>query len=141
MSRTWLLAVAVSALAGCGHAEAQPVHFDLDQPFTLGGGQEATIRGENLLVRFTDVLEDSRCPKAVECFWTGQARVAVDVQPDGGEPTTVQFNTNPAPGQNVQVATVNGYAVALRALDPFPQTPDESIELEDYRVTLLVAKG
>jgi hypothetical protein len=141
MSRTWLLAVAVLALAGCGHAEAQPVHFDLDQPFTLGGGQEATLNGEDLRLRFTEVLEDSRCPKAVECFWTGEARVSVDVQPDGGESTTVQFNTNPAPGQSVQLVTADGYTVALESLEPYPETPGESPDLEDYRVTLSVAKG
>ena len=52
-------------------AEAEPVEFGLDQEFTLSGGQEAAITGENLRLRFTDVVEDSRCPMRVECFWTG----------------------------------------------------------------------
>jgi hypothetical protein len=144
-SRTWVFAlVSALAVAGCtsGHvAEAQPVQFTLNQPFVLEGGQEATLTGDSLRLRFSDLLEDSRCPKAVECFWTGQARIGVTAQPVGQEPTRLEFNTNPAPGQNVQLATVDGYTVTFQSLDPYPETPDESPDLEDYRATLSVGKG
>jgi hypothetical protein len=76
----------------------------------------------------------------VECFWTGQARIAIAVQPEGSGPTTIEFNTNPAPGQTVKVADVGQYAIELQSLDPYPQTPDDPIALEDYRVTLVVRK-
>ncbi|MCW2514665.1 MAG: hypothetical protein JWR11_3707 [Mycobacterium sp.] len=144
MIRSWLPVLALGlALAGCrmDHAAAGPVTFDLDQPFALGGGQEASINGADLRVRFTDVLEDSRCPKQVECFWTGQARMAIVVQPAGDSPTTLEFNTNPAPGQAVSTVQVGGYTITLRSLDPYPQTPDDATSLEDYRATLSVTKG
>ena len=145
MCRGWVFALAVVlAIAGCTSsrvADPHPAQFTLDRPFILEGGQEGSLDGENLRLRFSEVLEDSRCPKAVECFWTGQARISVTVQPEGQEPTTVAFNTNPAPGQNVQLVTVDGYAVALQSLDPYPETPDESPDLEDYRATLSVAKA
>jgi hypothetical protein len=141
VSRTWPFAVTLMlTLVGCGtdrEAAAGPLEFDVNQAFPLGGGQEATITGENLLVRFSDVLEDSRCPKAVECFWTGEARIVIRVE-DHGEPTTVEFNTNPAPGQNVQLSTVGAHTVALWSLDPYPQSPDQVLKLTDYRATLLV---
>ena len=103
MNRLWLVLVVLAIGAGglplSREARADPVQSSLDQAFTLRGGQQAVISGENLRLRFTEVLEDSRCPKQVECFWTGQARIAVLVQQGHGEPTTVEFNTNPAPGQ------------------------------------------
>lgn len=143
MSRTTIFGVALLlTLTGCGaehQADAGPPEFDVNEVFPLGGGQEATIKGENLVLRFSDVLEDSRCPKAVECFWTGQARIVVRVE-DHGDPTTVEFNTNPAPGQNVQKAAVGAHTVALWSLDPYRQTPDQVLELADYRATLLVQK-
>ena len=135
-----LLALA-TALVGCHtrQADAAPAEYNLDEVFTLGGGQQASIRGENLSLRFTDVLEDSRCPTAVDCVWTGQARIAVEVQPQGSAPTATEFNTNAAPGQNLQTTTVGAYTIELQSLDPYPETT-EPIAFEDYLATLLVTK-
>jgi hypothetical protein len=145
VNKVWLVPLVLGmALVGCQssqRADADPLEFTLDKEFSLGVGQEATISGENLRLSFAEVLEDSRCPMQVECFWTGQARIAILVEPDGRDATTVDFNTNPAPGQNVQTTQVGGYTIALLSLDPYPQTPDESIALEEYRATLTVRKA
>ena len=135
-----LLAVA-TALVGCQslQADAAPAEYNLNEVFALGGGQQASIRGENLSLRFTDVLEDSRCPTAVDCVWTGQARIAVEVQPQGSAPTTTEFNTNTAPGQTMQKASFGEYTIELQSLDPYPQTP-EPIAFEEYRAALLVTR-
>jgi hypothetical protein len=141
---TWPLAALLGlALISCHvdeQARADVPEFGLNEAFTLGGGQEGLIPSENLRLRFTDVLEDSRCPTQVECFWTGQARISIAVQPEGGGSTTVEFNTNPAPGQTVEEATVGRYSVELQSLDPYPQTPEDPISFEDYRATLVVRK-
>ncbi|OBA99838.1 hypothetical protein A5662_01295 [Mycobacteriaceae bacterium 1482268.1] len=141
--KRWLTAAVVTgALVSCQlgrEAGADPVSFTLGQQFTLSGGQEA-VSGENLRVRFTDVLEDSRCPLRVECFWTGQARVAVVVQSPENPSTTVEFNTNPASGQNKQTVRADGYTISLKTLEPYPQTPDDPISFEDYRAELLVQR-
>lgn len=132
----FLLALA-TALVGCQsrQAVAAPAEYNLNEMFALGGGQQASIRGENLGLRFTDVLEDSRCPTAVDCVWMGQARIAVEVQPRGTEPTTTEFTVNA--GQATPTANVGRYTIELQALDPYPQTP-EPIAFEEYRVALLV---
>jgi hypothetical protein len=110
----------------------------LNQEFVLQGEQQAVVGAADLRLRFTGVAEDSRCPTKVECFWTGQARIVIAVQSGRSEPTDVEFNTNPAPGQNRQTVPVGDYVVELKSLDPYPETPDESIPLADYRATLLV---
>ncbi len=146
-STLWIVfAALVFALAGCqSHpAQADPIESGLDQEFVLHGGQAATIRGTDLRLRFTDVLEDSRCPTQVECFWTGQARISVVAEQGQAAPTTIEFNTNPAPGQNKQVVQVGDhseYTVELKSLDPYPQTPDDSPALTAYSATLLVRKS
>ena len=53
----------------------------------------------------------------------------------------MDFNTNPSPGQNVQTAEVDDYTILLKSLDPYPQTPDASTPLGEYRATLSVRKG
>ena len=120
-------------------ARADVPGFSLDEAFTLAGGQDGLIPSEKLRLRFAEVLEDSHCPTQVDCFWTGQARIAIAVQPEGSGPTMIEFNTNSAPGQTVKVREVGPYSVELQSLDPYPQTPD-AIAFEDYRVTLVVRK-
>jgi hypothetical protein len=141
---TWPFVVLLgSALTGCHvdePARADVPEFSLNEPFTLSGGQEGLIPSEKLQLRFTDVLEDSRCPMQVECFWTGQARIAISVQPEESGSTNVQFNTNPAPGQTVKVVAVGPYSIELQSLDPYPQTPANPIRFEDYRATLVLQK-
>jgi len=139
--KAWAPALAAVTLlaAGCQAASAGPLVYGLDQDFTLGGGQEASVDG--LHVRFSDVLEDSRCPARVACFWTGQARLTVVAQAGDDPATTVEFNTNPAPGQGVSSGRVGDYTIAMHSLEPYPQTPEDATPLEDYRLTLSVAKG
>jgi hypothetical protein len=141
---TWPFAALLGlALISCHidePARADVPEFGLNEAFTLGGGQDALIPGENLRLRFTDVLEDSRCPTQVECFWTGQARITIAVQPEGDGSTTVEFNTNPAPGQTVNEATVGRYSVDLQSLDPYPQRPEDPVLFKGYRATLVVRK-
>jgi hypothetical protein len=140
----WLsVAVLAVALVGCQisrEADADPVEFALGKEFTLGGGQEAVFTGDDLRVRFSELLEDSRCPTEVECFWTGQARVAIVVQPTEHPSATAYFNTNPAPGENLQRTRVDDYTISLKSLDPYPSTPDDPTSFEDYRATLLVER-
>ena len=136
-----LSVLACLALTGCQTAQADPMEFRVGEPFVLGGSQAATIAGGGLSVRFTEVLEDSRCPTRVECFWTGQARIVIVAEPAGGPPKSVEFNTNPAPGLTVQTAQVGDYVITLDALDPYPQTPDDAPAIEDYRATLTVSAG
>jgi hypothetical protein len=99
-----LLGLALMSCRANEPARADVPEFTLNQAFTLAGGQEGLIPSEKLRLRFAEVLEDSRCPTQVDCFWTGQARIAISVHPDGSSATDVDFNTNPAPGQTVKVA-------------------------------------
>ena len=144
MTRVWIvIATLVLVVAGCqSHAaQADPIEAGLDQDFLLQGGQEVTIRGADLRLQFTDVLEDSRCPTDVECFWTGQARITIEAVPGQGAPASLEFNTNPAPGQGKLTNDVGGYTIELKKLDPYPKTPDDSLALTDYSATLLVHKS
>ena len=138
-----LCLMATLVATGCRTAPAappEPAQAQLGEAFTLAGGQGTAVSGENLTLEFDQVLEDSRCPKQVECFWTGQALLTVLVQREGQAPVPVEFNTNPAPGQNKQQANVGAYTIRLISLDPYPETP-ATIPLDDYRAVMLVNKN
>jgi hypothetical protein len=76
----------------------------------------------------------------VQCFWTGQARIALLAVQDG-YPSTLEFNTNPAPGENRQSIPLGEYRIELWSLDPYPERPEQSIPLEKYRVSLVVLRN
>ncbi|MFZ0834764.1 MAG: hypothetical protein WAM92_17170 [Mycobacterium sp.] len=68
--------MATLAAAGCQAAPAAPpapAQVELGEAFTLAAGRSANIVGEPLTPEFDQVLEDSRCPRQVNCSWTGQA--------------------------------------------------------------------
>jgi len=137
----FLVVPGVALAVACTPGQAQPdtATAQLGHEFVLAGGQDAMVDGAGLRLKFERVLDDSRCPKRVSCVWTGAARIAVVVTPDGQQPTTLEFDTNPAPGQTHLTDTVGGYIVELRSLDPYPETPG-TIALTDYRATMLVAR-
>jgi hypothetical protein len=142
LHRVLLFLTAILVVSGCQTAHAAPLdpaQVALGEAFTLGVGQEAAITAEPLRLKFDQVLADSRCPRRVNCFWTGEARLTVLIELEGREPASVEFNTNPAPGQNKQEAKTGPYTIRLPALDPYPETP-ATIPVSDYRAVLLVVK-
>ncbi len=134
-----LLALA-TALVGCQsrQATAAPAEFNLNEVFALGGGQQASIRGENLGLRFTDVLEDSRCPTAVDCVWIGQAASPFSWR---ARTRRRQWNSTPTPPlartgrPPPRARTSFGFSRLIRI-----HRHPNSIALEDYLVTLSVQK-
>lgn len=126
--------------------------FALGQDFALKYGEEGTLQGEGLKVRFADVLSDSRCPSRVEpdpgsassasiCLYAGYARISVDLSKPGEEPAAVEINTRSSDSEQYgpQEAEYLDYTVRLVRLDPYPQaraaTPDE-----EYAATLRVTR-
>ena len=121
-------------------APPSPSSAPLGEPFTLRADQETTIDDSDLTLKFEAVLEDSRCPTNVECFWTGQARILITAQEGDQDPVALEFNTNPAPGQTVDTLTVNDYTIQLEEVVPYPEDPDTPIPFSDYQVTVIVTR-
>lgn len=93
-------------------------------------GEEVTIKGAGISLKFSDVNSDSRCPIDVICIWAGNAGVVLQIR--GLEsPEQVVVNTTTEPGS----VTISGYVIALTRLDPYPHST-RRIEKKDYAATL-----
>ena len=107
----------------------------LNRKFTLKVGQEALIRPGGLRVRFSAVLEDSRCPEGVNCIWAGNARIAAGLSGAGGKPASVELNSDVEPRQQ----TYMSYEVKLLDLSPRPKE-GETVDKKSYVATLIVKR-
>ncbi|MBI4296497.1 MAG: hypothetical protein HY667_05220 [Chloroflexi bacterium] len=124
-----LLAVGCAVRGPKGQAE-------LGQEISLSLGQNIAIEGENLAIRFDEIIEDSRCPKKVVCIWEG--RVSVLVRIAGGASPYEMVLTQPGLSDEQAKATYLAYQFAYR-VRPYPEA-GKRITRDQYRLLLTVNK-
>lgn len=58
--------------------------YNLNDEFTLKFNKSAliNIEGNKYEIKFTELVEDSRCPPGSNCFWAGQVAVKINVNND-----------------------------------------------------------
>ena len=112
------------------------VKADLGQEFSLSIGQTATIEGENLQIRFEEVVEDSRCPTGATCVWEGRVSLTVEITENDSPYRMVLIQ----PGLTDQYTreTYQGYQLTFK-VEPYPEV-DQEIAPGEYRLLLTVSK-
>ena len=120
---------------------ATELTMNLNEPFALPAGESVQVTGSDLVLTFSHVVEDSRCPTMVSCFWAGRAVVEIEVQEGAAALQTITFDTNPAPTELRDTVTVSGYTIHLQSLDPYPEHPDNPIPFEAYTATLIMSEA
>ena len=109
----------------------------LGEEFELKINQQAVIEGEGLTVGFESVLEDSRCPKGVDCIWSGNARIRIRSSKKGrGMPASIELNTNDGPKSSSYL----NYEVRLVGLKPHPKA-SEAVRPSEYSAALIIKKN
>lgn len=143
MSRTrhFICLFALAALViSCGDHSADPGEANSilfkGNPIVMHLGDTVFLPPDNIAVTFESVLNDSRCPVGVTCFWEGMAEIALQVVQSSGERHQVTLAIyGGAPTVTYQrmisVDTL-GYRFMLLNLDPYPvyeqPIPDSSRE-------------
>ena len=100
----------------------------------LSVGDTVPVPDTQASVTFVRVVEDSRCPKGVQCVWEGDATIEVRVTSGGSEPESVQLHLNPRSAGDV---VAKGLHLTLQRLDPYPEN-GRSINGRDYRAALAI---
>ncbi|HSD32648.1 MAG TPA: hypothetical protein VLB49_12105 [Gemmatimonadales bacterium] len=117
-------------------AERSPTRIEAaaDEEFRLAIGETAVVAGTDLRITFRAVVNDSRCPSAVQCVSAGNAEVALQVR-QGSADTSFVLNTTRGP----RTATQPGFLIELIALTPYPERPESPIPAAVYRADLTVS--
>lgn len=128
------LLVVLPFIIGCTSTTVE-IEADLGEEFLLPIGQEARITGENLQIRFKDVIGDSRCPEGAICIWEGEASCLVEITYSG----VVSSKVLVQPGLSGPPETGFGdYRIAFD-VQPYPEVGKE-IKKKDYRLKMVVSK-
>jgi hypothetical protein len=85
---------------------------------------------------FESVLNDSRCPRGVYCFWEGNASVQFKFQKYDSKPVIFDLNTHKGFTNDT---IIDRYKFTLLGLTPYPVTY-HIIKQKDYRAKILVER-
>ena len=123
-------------LIGCTASTAK-IEAKLGQEFSLCIGATANITGENISLKFLELIGDSRCPKNVTCVWRGEARCMLEISKPNVTSSASQLEITTF-GLSGQPATVmyEAYKIAFR-VEPYPEA-GKSIAKSDYRLVMTV---
>ncbi len=137
-----LLIIAVLVfLSGCIQNSSEKTYYKeavFGNPFQLKINETALIRSENLTIKFTDVTEDSRCPKDAACVWAGQVTALARISKEGR--VLGNYSLTRMPGAGVPAAIAfDRYAISLTGIDPYPEKAGK-IEKAEYVATFVVSR-
>ena len=130
-----IIAAIVLSVSGCADT-SNGVEVSLGQEFSLSIGQSALIKGENLEIKFEEVVEDSRCPWEVTCVWEGRVSLSVEIN-ENDVSGDIGLSQPGLTDQSV-VATHEGYQFTYK-VEPYPEA-GKPISLDEYRLILVVSK-
>lgn len=112
------------------------ITVSLGSQFQLKVEQIAFIEAENLKIKFLNV-DDSRCPTDIQCFWSGQVAIVVNVvknERDLGNFKLISKVGN----EKLSAKVFDGHSIRLIEVTPYPKTT-QKIEVSDYIITLVVS--
>ncbi len=129
---TLILLILILVALSCAGAD---VTSPLGQEFTLPIGKTAAIEGEQLSIKFVEVISDSRCPAGVKCVWAGEAQCRLRFTYVGSPAEMVIVQ--PGGSDNARDYFIQ-YIIDFK-LEPYPQE-GQQIAASDYKLVMTVTK-
>jgi hypothetical protein len=91
---------------------------------------------KQIYVCLDTVLNDSRCPTGVQCFWEGNATVRFRFSKINDKPVLFELNTHKG---YTWSTIISGYRFTLTELKPYP-VRNNRIEQKEYKAELVIEK-
>ena len=127
-----LLVLISFAVVSCDSSNPIEISTKLSDTITIGINEVYQHKQPNFSLKIDSVLNDSRCPIDVQCFWEGNAEVRFKLSSLNSKTIMFNLNTLQTFGQEVQL---NG--VKFKLIDLFPH-PDihTKFSYQSYRVKI-----
>lgn len=109
----------------------------------LKEGENKFLKAYEMNVTFKRIVEDSRCPKDVQCVWQGTAVAEVEFMGLYTRPVTLQLSTvSNAQKGFYKAQDFNGYTISLISVGPEVTTSKGKQELKgNYEIALRLEKN
>ena len=139
-----LLLISILILTSCGDDSIVPPDWEGEATIQLKVGQSLSLFEDNPLeVGFEEVLQDSRCPLDVFCFWEGVAELRLWLLTNGRDSVFITsriygYVTAADTAAHKSIDTI-GYRVTTMQLDPYPKL-DVPTEQSSYKVLIRISK-
>lgn len=131
--------IEIQSIAQGNHQQLMArVGTTLNTPFYLKYGNTAYLPSENIEIKFSKVIQDSRCPSNVTCIWQGQVIIELDIIKNGKQVSTLMLTLIPG-SDALPIQFLDKYTVTLKEVSPYPQS-EQMIALKDYIVKIVVSK-
>lgn len=131
--------IEIQSIAQGNHQQLMArVGTTLNTPFYLKYGKTAYLPSENIEIKFSKVIQDSRCPSNVTCIWQGQVIIELDIIKNGKQVSTLMLTLIPG-SDALPIQFLDKYTVTLKEVSPYPQS-EQMIALKDYIVKIVVSK-
>lgn len=134
-----LAAILLTAMVTSACARRARIQASLGQEFTLYLGQTAMITGENLEIRFAEVISDSRCPQGVQCVWAGEASCLTYVTQTQASSPPYKLVLVQSGGADSAEQTFDRHVVKFR-LEPYP-VAGKATPSSERRLVMTVTRG
>lgn len=127
----------ILALTACDEKrEEAPIENKFGQPITLELGASSEVQAGELAISFDKLVEDSRCPNGVDCFWEGQAKIQLLIN----ETTSLELIMQAAQ-EDLAIDTLGNYIYTLLDVSPYPDVKDDlPLPAEGYTIEVQVDK-
>ena len=120
-------------LNGCASSGSLQ-HAKLNHEFTLRLHEAVLVGAEPVTIRFSALIQDSRCPKEVQCIRAGNATIALELLEAKENRTEIELSTDSGADQT----TFGHYKIQLVDVQPYP-TAGQQTDSVRYNVTLVVS--
>ncbi|MDF2515680.1 MAG: hypothetical protein K0R59_976 [Sphingobacterium sp.] len=137
-----ILSLGIYSLISCTSQKNIKTNDKAAERIELSEGQQKMLKGYPLQVKFNGILEESRCPKGVDCIWAGVAVAEIEISEKATKPVILSLATTDMQARGYQKETnVNGHTVALQNVSPYPTAKHGAKELKgNYKIVITVQK-
>lgn len=120
--------------AGCASQQPPARSVSMGETFTLRVAESAAVYPRDVVLQFSEVVADSRCPEDVVCVWEGDAEVSVRAVAADLTSRELRLRTS----EGAREAEFAGLTVRLVRLEPAPREGKPPRQA-DYELTIEVA--